>query len=109
MPACDNLRAPGNRLQYGGFYPRRRSGRAVLSGCHVEAITPGIVREWTGKFSSGDINDARLSQEIKRFAPGQYMVGLSAILDQLALVPHHSFLRQIVPAFLPADLRPAVA
>jgi glutamine amidotransferase-like uncharacterized protein len=84
-------------------------GRAVLSGCHVEAITPGIVREWTGKFSSGDINDARLSQEIKRFAPGQYMVGLSAILDQLALVPHHSFLRQIMPASLPAGLRPAVA
>lgn len=83
-------------------------GRAVLSGCHVEAITPDIIHQWTGKFSSGDINDMRLTQEIKRFPPGQYMMGLAVMLDQLGLVPHHSFLRQILPVH-PVLRQPAVA
>lgn len=72
------------------------NGRAVLTGCHVEAFTPAIIREWTGKFLASPEDNQRLEQEMAAFSDGQFMIGLASVLDDLKLVPGHSFLRQVL-------------
>lgn len=83
-------------------------GRAILSGCHVEAMSPDIIRDWTGHFSSGDVAHERLEHEIRAFAPGQFLFGLAAALDAARIVPGHSFLKQIA-AFLALNHHPILA
>ncbi len=73
-----------------------QGGRAILTGYHPEAAEPALVMAWTSSFASGDADMARLRKETDIHEDWRFFLGMACLLDDLRLVPGHSFLRQIM-------------
>lgn len=84
------------KLAMGIKVPVGENGKAILLGYHSEAALPEMLREWVLKFTE-DANDiTRIEAEMAPFAKWQFLFGWAAMLDDLNLVPGHSFVDQIL-------------
>jgi glutamine amidotransferase-like uncharacterized protein len=72
-----------------------RGGKAVLLGYHAETITRRQIWDWTWRFPSDPANMKRMEIELLQHPEKAYMMALACALDDMAIVPHHSFVRQI--------------
>lgn len=72
-------------------------GWALMTGTHVEAITCSNIARWILQFSSRyqHADMQRINIELSQHPRGAYAMGLACLLDDAAIVPHHSFVRQI--------------
>lgn len=75
--------------------PVGEAGQAVLLGYHAEA-TPPHIREWVLQFSENPADIARIKDEMDRYETWKFYIGFACVLDDLGLVPDHSFLHQIL-------------
>jgi len=89
MPGSDQKMTMGVRMNFDG------GGKAILVGYHSEAIRDWL-HKWVMSFSGGADHDTRLKEEISRHTPGEFYFGFAALLDEMELVPGHSFVDQIM-------------
>lgn len=75
--------------------PVGNTGQALLLGYHAEA-TPTHINEWVVQFSAIDTDIERIQREITAYENWEFYVGFFCILDDLGIVPRHSFLEQIL-------------
>lgn len=81
------------------------TGQAVLLGYHAEAMPPHI-REWVLQFCDSQKDIQRIQREMEAHASWKYYLGFACLLDDLAIVPHHSFVKQVLePATSPGKAR----
>lgn len=71
-------------------------GRSLLLGYHSEAIRPRDLSGWLERFKSDDEDMQRLHQEIAAHPKGAYYMGFATLLDDSGLVPHHSFVGNVM-------------
>ena len=77
---------------------RKAEGNPIfLSGHHFEAFTHRMIWDWVSPEFMNNDNRKRLEKEITSYSNGSYLMSLACALDEMQLVPHHSFARDIWP------------
>lgn len=87
---CGDVKIMGLRVAVG-----TQGGQALLSGYHPEAFSHQSIWQWVSRFSGGKDDMRRIDIELKQHPNHAYKMGLACLLDDAALVPGHSFARQI--------------
>ena len=75
--------------------PVGETGKAVLLGYHAEAL-PAHIRQWVLEFSENQDDIARINREMNGYQSWKFYIGFACALDDLGIVPDHSFLHQIL-------------
>lgn len=81
-----------------------QGGTTVLAGYHSEATKPSYISEWVGKFKSSEEDFERVQREINQYDRGRYYVGFAALLDDMGVIPHFSFVDHILSRPAPKEL-----
>jgi glutamine amidotransferase-like uncharacterized protein len=93
---------PDKEITMGIKVPVGDQGQAVLLGYHAEAL-PHHIREWVLQFSENKSDIARIRREMGTHKNWEYYIGFACLLDDLGIVPGHSFLRQILHPAAPEE------
>lgn len=88
--------ASDKEITMGIKVPVGEYGQAVLLGYHAEAATPTHIENWVLQFSESQNDIARIKAQIAAHERWKFYIGFACVLDDLGIVPHHSFLRQIL-------------
>jgi glutamine amidotransferase-like uncharacterized protein len=83
-------------LTMGVKIQHKEGGTTLLVGYHSEATKPSYLSGWVGKFKSCENDFMRFENEIAQNMSGKYYVGFAALLDDIGIVPGHSFVNQII-------------
>lgn len=70
-------------------------GQALLLGYHPEAI-PSHIKPWVLEFADNKSDISRIQREIGAYQDWKFYIGFACALDDLGIVPYHSFLHQIL-------------
>lgn len=70
-------------------------GKALLLSYHCEAI-PEHARPWLAKFNDNHDDLVRLEKEIAAYPRWKFFLGFAHLLDDLEIVPRHSFVDKIM-------------
>ncbi|HPF78621.1 MAG TPA: BPL-N domain-containing protein [Alphaproteobacteria bacterium] len=72
-----------------------KGGKAFITAYHPEAYRPKVIGDWLQGLAGNSDCYMRLNHEMRQHPANAYMMAMACLLDDIGLIPHHSFIKQI--------------